>query len=246
MSTIKKMKLVSIDAAPSVKAQPVTVRPVNTLTNPYMSKLSQIDDQLNTAVKDNDIAGYEAAFHEYLKTYKRLKEQLSTSVTPHQSQQTASSVSHLSPHPTESGQQEIDKLYGDVIANVPKSLRKNAERLVDFVKQNPDLTINSKGELKVKDILIQGSHIEDLITNSIRRRPNSQIVPGLTEFHEVLWRANIPKTIVPQSVMPNTPRRARRQISPSPDESPPRRPVYGQKETAKRGRKARKSQWEKF
>ena len=243
MGTIKKMKLVDINAAPAVKAQPVAVRPVNTLTNPYMSKLSQIDDQLTSAVQDNDIAGYEAAFHEYLKTYKRLKEQQSTSIAPHQSQQATSSVEHQSTHATESEQQEIDKLYGEAIASVPKSLRKNAERLVDFVKQSPDLSINRKGELKVKDGLIQGSHIEDLVANSVRKRLDSQSVPGLTEFHEVLWRANIPKTIVPQSVMPNTPRRTRRQPSPSPEESSTQRQSRGPK---RKGRKALKSQWETY
>ena len=242
MSAVKKMKLVDIDAAPAVKAQPITVRPVNTLTNPYMSKLSEIDNQMTTAVQDNDIAGYEAAFHEYLKTYKRLKEQQRSSIPPHQSQQTTSSVSNQSPDTTDSEQQKIDKLYRDAIANVPKSLRKNAERLVDFVKQNPDLSINSNGELKLKGGLIRGSHIEDLITNSIRRRPDSQGVPGLTEFHEVLWRANVPKTIVPQSVLSNTPRRARRQPSPS---LPPS-PVESSPPRSAKRRKTWRSQWDKY
>ena len=110
MSAVKKMKLVDIDAAPAVKAQPITVRPVNSLTNPYMSKLSEIDNQMTTAVQDNDIAGYEAAFHEYLKTYKRLKEQQRSSIPPHQPQQTTSSVSNQSSDTTDSEQQKIDKL----------------------------------------------------------------------------------------------------------------------------------------
>ena len=54
-------------------------------------------------------------------------------------------------------------------------MRRNAERLVEYVKRNPDLAVNNKGELEVSGQLIKGSHIEDLVNSTLRKRMAEEI-----------------------------------------------------------------------
>lgn len=195
------MKLVDIDLPAKVNSEPILVKSIDTLTNPYMSKLTTLDKQLTAAAQENDINAYDAALHQYLKTYNKLRGQQTLKNTSAH----GAGENEISKHKN----LDIEKtnaIYRDVIENIPKNLQKNARRLIAYVKESPHFIVNSRGELMVKGELIKDSHIEDLITHSIQKRGKQQYVPGLTEFHEVLHQDNIPLSILARSSVKAVPK----------------------------------------
>jgi hypothetical protein len=74
-----------------------------------------------------------------------------------------------------------------ILSAIPKYFRNRAQSLLNHIWADPQHTLqwNDRGELIVKGVVIPGSHITDLLKNSLQPL-------GQKEFHEGLKELNIP------------------------------------------------------
>ena len=86
------------------------------------------------------------------------------------------------------------KLEKDIIlCHIGKGKRGKAETLLQYINQSPNLDWNNQGELIVNDKVIPGSHISDLVKDSVTEYKHFEPV-GLQQFYQHL--GNIPLTII--------------------------------------------------
>ena len=84
----------------------------------------------------------------------------------------------------------------EVIKSVPKLYKTGARQLLDKIKENPDvLNWNEKGELLYENKPISGSHVVDLVNDTLRHRKGFEPV-GWSVFARGLARMNVPENIV--------------------------------------------------
>ena len=87
----------------------------------------------------------------------------------------------------------------DVIKSVPKLYKTGARQLLDKIKENRDvLHWNDKGELMYENKPISGSHMVDLVNDTLRHRKGFEPV-GWLVFARGLARMNVPENIVRNS-----------------------------------------------
>jgi len=90
-------------------------------------------------------------------------------------------------------------LKKDVVANVPKSLKVKAERLLQRIQAHPHLTWSDRGELSWQGQLIKNSNLIDLVNDVLRKRKRSAPARGWETFATVLRELNIPQELVGNS-----------------------------------------------
>ena len=95
------------------------------------------------------------------------------------------SSENIDPHPSD-----------DILLNIAHKRRSKAKLLLKYIKNNRKLSWNGKGELKVGDVVVNNSHIIDLINDSLSKSSNFQPV-GAVEFYTNL--DNIPISLVRNS-----------------------------------------------
>ncbi len=87
-----------------------------------------------------------------------------------------------------------EKLDEDIIlCHISKGKRTKAKALIQYIEQSPDLDWNLKGELLVKGKTITGSHISDLVKDSVTEYKHFEPL-GVQEFYQHI--GNIPLTII--------------------------------------------------
>ena len=84
----------------------------------------------------------------------------------------------------------------EVIKSVPKLYKTGARQLLDKIKESRDvLNWNEKGELLYENKPISGSHVVDLVNDTLRHRKGFEPV-GWSVFARGLARMNVPENIV--------------------------------------------------
>ena len=84
----------------------------------------------------------------------------------------------------------------EVIKSVPKIYKAGARQLLDKIKENTEmLHWNDKGELMYENKVIPGSHLVDLINDTLRHRKGFEPV-GWSVFARGLARMNVPENLV--------------------------------------------------
>ena len=101
---------------------------------------------------------------------------------------------------------EYDRLYSklpkqsesgisseDILASLPKRHHSAAQRLLRFMNCE-DILWNNRGELLVNGCTVEGSHIVDLVRDSVyhMRCPP----PGYEQFYQCLAEHNPPETLI--------------------------------------------------
>ena len=82
----------------------------------------------------------------------------------------------------------------DVLSSIPKRLKIKGERLIEFVKKNPSLNFNTRGELTIDGMRIANSHASDLINHALKKTKSATV--GWDIFQQHLLTMNIPKNIL--------------------------------------------------
>ena len=82
----------------------------------------------------------------------------------------------------------------DVLPSIPKRLKIKGERLMEFVKKNPSLNFNARGELTIDGMRIANSHASDLINHALKK--NKSVPIGWDIFQQHLLTMNIPRNIL--------------------------------------------------
>ena len=86
------------------------------------------------------------------------------------------------------------RIPSDVLASLPKNLKSKGNRLLDFIKNDPDINFNERGELIVDGSTIANSHASDLVNHVLKK---SKVPPiGWNLFKNKLQRMNVPRSLL--------------------------------------------------
>ena len=86
------------------------------------------------------------------------------------------------------------RIPSDVLASLPKNLKSKGNRLLDFIKNSPDINFNERGELIVDGSTIANSHASDLVNHVLKK---SKVPPiGWNLFEDKLQRMNVPRSLL--------------------------------------------------
>lgn len=92
-----------------------------------------------------------------------------------------------------SRKEEIER---EIVDSVPKAMRTKAAQLVRKISSSDGaLNWNDAGELVVKDQVVKGSHMVDLINDAVRRRKSVRPT-GVEEFTKGLAQLNTPRELI--------------------------------------------------
>lgn len=88
-----------------------------------------------------------------------------------------------------------DPMEVEILQHVPKSFTKRASQIVQKLKANPDVSWTSTGQLKIRDKVVRGSNICDLVYDMFRERRN-YTPTGSEQFIQILSDMNVPETFL--------------------------------------------------
>ena len=82
----------------------------------------------------------------------------------------------------------------DVLASLPKNLKSKSNRLLDFIKNSPDINLNERGKLIVDGSTIANSHASDFLNQVLKI---SRVPPiGWNLFKNKLQRMNVARSLL--------------------------------------------------
>ena len=88
------------------------------------------------------------------------------------------------------------EIENDVLASVPRTLRKKAERLLHHMKSDKNIIDwNKRGEIIADGGVIPGTHLVDLLNDTLRKRKDFN-PKGWQQFNKALARLNTPQDLV--------------------------------------------------
>lgn len=162
--------------------------PPQTLPSPLTRKLSQLDEEMKLVLDRNDLSDSEKAraYSEILDKYLDVKRRLQQP-TP----------IPIVDNPQQTHQQAPSKQTIDLNL-IPQQYRTRAQNLLSHVEKHSDLDWNGKGELLVRGQPVIGSHIADLIDDTVRAKVRATVQEpvGVREFIDGLKQSNVPQALI--------------------------------------------------
>jgi hypothetical protein len=157
--------------------------PQHSLPSPLDKKLTQLDEEMKTVLDRTDLTDFEKAsvYSEILDKYLDVKRKL----------QQPQPIPIVEEQPKTSGQTKVD------LQLFPQNYRTRAQNLLTHARNQAGIDWNQKGEILVNGNLIPGSHVVDLIDNTIRYKKGIQRdTPGTREFVKALMDSNVPQALI--------------------------------------------------
>ena len=206
MSHMKKMVLVPEHTLERLQQRQ------NVNTAPLTSRLNGLDHDIQDVLKNNNLSEdekarqYTQSLQNYLSYYNQRKSQpLKVKVEP---PITVKQQEDTEPKPDESNelkeklqeaQKEVENSDGierDLIRALPKTLKERGKILLSKIKEHPNIVKWDKnGQLIFEGKPLQGSHIADLIDDSLRKRKGVEPI-GWESFTKALAKMNTPEHLV--------------------------------------------------
>ena len=154
---------------------------------PTYQGLSGLDEEMQSILRRKDIPKdervklYQQALVNYINLHHRLNQPMTVKV---ETQSTSNEPTTMS-------------WSSRVIDSVPKTLKKKAEQLIDIIEQAPKSTLNfnEKGELIVAGKTLEGTHVIDLVNDTLRSRKNFK-PKGWQEFTHALANMHPPRELI--------------------------------------------------
>ena len=185
----------------------------NVSTPPLTARLNGLDHEITDVLKDKKLSEdekvlqYSQALQNYLHYYNERKNQ-PINVKVQQPIVTPKAPENAPQEPQEQPQQqevtqepraEVNKnIEREIIQALPKTLKDRGRRLLEKIKENSDvMKWDDKGRLVVDGTAQQGTHISDLIKDSLRAsKKNSPGPMGWEMFTQGLARMNAPESLI--------------------------------------------------
>ena len=193
MEYVKKMALVDPRLLENVRAK----APSNT---PIASVLRDLDDEMRNILErtDMDVREKVALYNQVLGRYndlddRRRQEPLRVAITKTSGEEKQVTLDKADDEITTSPKRV--PLESEIIDSVPKIMRKKARRLLDKIRTGTGVEWNDRGQLLVKNIVVPGSNIVDLVNDILRKRRHFEPV-GWQSFVRGLKEMNVPMDLV--------------------------------------------------
>lgn len=146
--------------------------------------IKQILDSSNTSVHDKALA-YQQTLQKYIKRIDQFSQRQSQ---PDPQQR------RLEAGPTQT-EDSLLKIEKRIVDSLPATLQRKGSLLLSYLKEK-DIGWNDRGELKIKDELIPGTNISDLVHETLRARKLDIAPKGWKLYADVLKESNIPKDLI--------------------------------------------------
>jgi len=174
-------------------------------TAPLTSRLNGLDHDIQDVLsneklsEDEKVREYSQTLQNYLTYYNQRKSQpLKVNIEPaiiEKKQEEAKEAETEPPQEAQEQQQEVT-LERDIIRALPKTLKDRGKLLMAKIKENPEIMKwDDRGELIFEGKHLKGSHISDLIGDSLRMRKGVEPV-GWEMFTKGLAKMNAPEHLV--------------------------------------------------
>ena len=174
------------------------------LTPPVTQTLKNLDSEMSDILSSNQLDDEEKA-----KLYNQVLQRYLTYYDQRKGQPIH--VKLTTPKPVETPKQEeakdtteepapekpvLSTVEEEVMKSVPKLYKSGARQLLDKIKEHRDvLHWNEKGELMYENKPISGSHVVDLVNDTLRHRKGFEPI-GWSVFARGLARMNVPENLV--------------------------------------------------
>ena len=148
--------------------------------DPLHRTLNSLDSDMQSILQRSDMTDEEKvqAYNQVLQRYLEYKRTGGESTKP----------SVVQTKPTF----DVEK---DVMRTIPKTMKRKAEALMERIKDDPDVSWNSRGEFVYRGTVIAGSNIVDLVNDMMRQRKGFE-PRGRFEFARALRHTNVPQDLV--------------------------------------------------
>lgn len=174
--------------------------------SPLARKLGELDAEMKSILDRTDLDEYEKAvqYSQVLEKYISVKQKmLRPTQIPIIDQNPQPSVKPAIPAPVITNKPNVD------LEQFPTQYRNRAQNLLKHIENQTDIHWNDRGELLVDGTPFAGSHIVDLIDDTVRHKKTAR-PPGSESFMNALLNSNVPRTLVgnkPRLILPydNTP-----------------------------------------
>ena len=154
----------------------------------------------NDVTEDEKIKLYNHTLSRYLTLDHQRKQPLEMKLTSKDPVSTSDDIKEqVSTSNTNDTMDQKHTLESDVLGSVPVTLRKKAERLLKHLKADRNvIDWNQRGEIIAEGNIVKGSHLIDLIKDTLRKRKDFN-PRGWKEFNKALAVLNTPQDLVGNS-----------------------------------------------
>lgn len=150
--------------------------------NPNVSATASLQRDLSSVMADDEMSEAEKAqlfgqtLHKFKSAHKKALEEQSLKL----------------PSLTPSSSSRMNQL---ILDSVPSTMKRKAQLLLSILKDNPNMTWDDDGTVKLYGKAIQGSNVIDLVNDVLRHRKGSEPT-GWQPFAEGLREMNIPQDVI--------------------------------------------------
>ena len=148
-------------------------------------EIKQILDSSLPSVHDKALA-YQQTLQKYIKRIDQFS---------HRQSHTEPQQRRLETEPTQTDDSLL-KIEKRVVDSLPASLQRKGNLLMNYLKEGANIGWNERGELKIKDQLIPGTNISDLVHETLRARKLDAAPKGWKLYADVLKDSNIPQDLI--------------------------------------------------
>ena len=148
-------------------------------------EIKQILDSNNASIHDKALA-YQQTLQKYIKRIDQVS---------HRQSHTEPQQRRLEADPTQPDDSLL-KIEKRIVDSLPATLQRKGSLLMSYLKDGANIGWNERGELKIKDQLIPGTNISDLVHETLRARKLDAAPKGWKLYADVLKESNIPKDLI--------------------------------------------------
>ena len=161
-------------------------------TLPIRVQMSNLDIEMRKVLENSHLPtdAKLAEYNQILHHFRKLQEEQQQPHKIEMIEKQAKSEDNEEKQKTEKSPHDEDKT---ILMGLPHKNRKNAELLLQYVRKNPHLKFNERGEMLVDGKRFVGPHLVDLIHYFSRDRPTKTTVKGAEAFANALYKENVPK-----------------------------------------------------
>ena len=156
--------------------------------DPNVSATASLQRDLSSVMANEDLSEteksqlYGQTLYKFIKAHEKALKEQSSKLLPSLAKTATSSSTHS----------KINQL---VVDSVPKMFKRKAQLLLSILQDNPNMSWDEDGTVKLYGKPIQGSNIIDLVNGVVRQR--KRIEPtGWQPFAEGLRELNIPQDVI--------------------------------------------------
>ena len=166
-------------------------------TSPMQQQVNDLDEKMRSILDRADLNTHDKAqlysqhLQNFLQATTSTKRPISIEVKDIKSGETEDALQPASVNE----EQKPDPIELDVLRHIPRTYQNRASHLLQKIKADANVGWTASGQLTIRDKIIRGSNLCDLLYDIFRER-RGYAPTGSEEFMQALAEMNVPETFV--------------------------------------------------